>query len=483
MDSSDSLVKWLLVSVISIIVGVLAFGGFFMFRTTQALLQAVSDPTSLVQHLVTEDTKTDEKDCTNILVLGGGGKEYDDGSELVDSIMVASLCRDPAKLVFVSIPRDLVLKLDDFGYRKVNTLYILAKHQLGEEHAFDLMWEAAEKITNLPIHYYAYVDFRGFVDIFDALTGSGGLMVDVDPGFVDREFPGPNYSYRTVRFEQGLQSMDGEKALQYVRSRHGVSLDENISVASDFDRSRRQQQIISLLKDKLKDLLIGNDPSALVDTAVALQKNYSTNMTFQDILLLAALWKKVDIDHVYNIVLKEGPGELLYVPSQEVRNQLFNGGWILRPDGDDFNTIHKYIERVLKNPEIALRGTVPIEVLNGTKIPGLAGKIANTLMQEGITVYPQYGIRNTYSKKQYEGTVLIDRSQGQNLELLKEIQRILGKGEIIAETTEPQAYTMVGVTVILGNDYEEASQENINSANIDIEDYWLKQRTNSGATN
>jgi len=66
---------------------------------------------------------------------------------------------------------------------------------------------------------------------------------------------------------------------------------------------------------------------------------------------------------------------------------------------------------------------------------------------------------------------------------LKEIQRILGKGEIIAETTEPQAYTMVGVTVILGNDYEEASQENINSANIDIEDYWLKQRTNSGATN
>lgn len=482
MNSSDSLVKWLLISVISIIIGVLGFGGFFMFRTTQALLQAVSDPTSIVQHLVTEDTKMDERKCTNILVLGGGGKDYDDGSELVDSIMVASLCRDPAKLVFVSIPRDLVLKLDNFGYRKINTLYILAKHQLGEGHAFDLMWEAAEKITNLQMHYYAYVDFSGFVDIFDALTGSGGLVVNVDPGFIDREFPGPNYSYRTVRFEQGLQNMNGEKALQYVRSRHGISLDKNTSVASDFDRSRRQQQIISLLKDRLKDLFIGNDPTALIDTAEALQQNYSTNMTFRDMLLLATTWKQIDNDHIYNIFLKEGPGELLYVPSQEVRDRLFNGGWILRPDGDTFDTIHKYIERVIKNPEMALKGTVPIEVLNGTKIPGLAGKIANTLMQEGITIYPQYGIRNTYGKKQYEKTLLIDHSQGRNLELLKEIQRILGKGEIVAETTEPHSYTMVGVTVILGNDYQGNDQRDINSANIDIEDYWLKQKTNSGSS-
>ncbi len=479
MNSSDSLVKWLLVSVTSVFVGLLAFGGFFMFRTTQALLQAVSDPTSLVQHflpVVVEDTQADERGCTNILVLGGGGKEYDDGSELVDSIMVASLCRDPAKLVFTSIPRDLVLKLDNFGYRKINTLYILAKHQLGEEHAFDLMWEAAEKITNLPMHYYAYVDFRGFVDIFDALTGSGGLMVDVNPGFVDHEFPGPNYSYRTLRFEQGPQSMDGEIALQYVRSRHGVSLDDSVSVASDFDRSRRQQQIISLLKDKIKDIFLSDDAAALIDTATALQKNYSTDITFRDMLLLAGLWKKVDPSHVYNIVLKEGPGELLYVPSQEVRDQLFNGGWILRPDGDTFDTIHKYIARVLNNPEMALRGTVPVEVLNGTKVRGLAGKVANTLMQEGITIYPQYGIRNTYGKKQYEKTILIDRSSGQNLELLKETQRILGKGEIIAETKEPEVYSMVGVTIILGEDYVENNQAGINSANIDIEDYWLQQR-------
>ncbi len=483
MDSPDSLVKWLLISVISIIVGTLAFGGFFMFRTTQALLRIASDPAAIAHYIVDPiPTKVDERECTNVLVLGGGGKEYDDGSELVDSIMVASLCRNPDKLVFISIPRDLVLKLDDFGYRKINTLYILAKHQLGEDHAFDLMLEAGEKITNLPIHYYAYVDFRGFVDIFDAITGSGGLMVDVDPGFIDREFPGPNYSYRTVKFENGPQSMDGEKALQYVRSRHGFSLDDSVSVASDFDRSRRQQQIISLLKDRLKELFIGNDPTALIDTAVALQKNYSTNMAFRDMLLLAAQWKKVDANHVYNVVLKEGPGELLYVPSQAVRDQLFNGGWILRPDGDTFDTIQKYIERVMKNPEMALKGTIPIEVLNGTKVPGLAGKIANTLMQEGISVYPQYGIRNTHGKKQYEKTLLIDRSQGQNLELLKEIQRILGKGEIVAETTEPSAYTMVGVTVILGNDYEGSNQGDINSANIDIEDYWLKQRTNSGSS-
>ncbi len=452
-------------------VGLLGFGGFFMFHTTQAIFQGIKDPVTLIEKLPGNETKKDENGCSHILLMGGGGKDYDDGSELVDSIMVASVCNGPDQVIFTSIPRDLVIKVDKFGYRKINTLYILAKHQLGEAHSADLMLEAVTNITGLPVQYYAYVDFNGFINIFDALSGPNGLDVNVNPGFVDREFPGANYSYITVRFEEGMQKMDGKKALQYVRSRHGVNLTTGEGVASDFDRSRRQQEIIARLKDRIKDVLLGSDMTPLVDTANALQKSYETNIPVRDMLDLAARWKKVDKDHVYEVVLKEGPGELLYVPTLEVRQSLIGGAWFLLPIGGDFTAIQKYVARVLENPVRALKGTVPIEVLNGTKVVGLAGQISEKFLQEGITILSQYGIRNTYNKKQYPKTLLIDNSGGGNLELLKDAQRVLGKGEIVAENPEPKMYSSVGITVILGADILTADDKAIEPANVDIENY------------
>lgn len=450
---------------------ILSFGGFFMYRTTQALFQAIRDPVTLVNQLPGKETVKDEHGCSHILLMGGGGKEYDDGSELVDSIMVASICSNPDQVVFNSIPRDLVVQVEHFGYRKINTLYILAKHQLGEAHSADLMLEAVSKITGLPVQYYAYVDFKGFINIFDALAGPNGLDVEVNPGFVDREFPGPNYTYITVRFEQGIQKMDGKKALQYVRSRHGVNLTTGEGVASDFDRSRRQQQIIALLKDRIKDVLLGSDMTPLIDTANALQKSYETNIPLREMLDLAARWKKVTKDHVYDTVLKEGPGELLYVPSMEVRQQLAAGAWLLLPVGGDYSAIQKYIARVLANPVRALNGTVPIEILNGTKVKGLAGEISGKFLQEGITILSQYGIRNTLNKKQYPQTLLIDNSGGDNIELLKDVQRILGKGEIVAKNPEPRLYKNVGITIILGADIVPTDDSQITPANVDIENY------------
>ncbi len=461
----------LFIAVSIAVVGLLSFGGFFMYHTTQAIFQGIRDPITIIEKLPGNETEKDEHGCSHILLMGGGGKEYDDGSELVDSIMVASICNGPDQVIFTSIPRDLVLKVENFGYRKINTLYILAKHQLGEEHSADLMLAAVKEVTGLPVNYYAYVDFQGFVSIFDALAGPEGLDVDVNPGFIDREFPGANYSYITVKFEEGIQKMDGKKALQYVRSRHGVNLTTGENVASDFDRSRRQQQIIALLKDRIKDVLLGNDMTPLVNTANALQESYETNIPVRDMLDLAARWKKVDQSHVYEIVLKEGPGELLYIPSPEFRQSLVGNMWFLFPVGDDFTAIQKYVARVQANPARALSGTSPIEILNGTKVKGLAGQVSERFLQEGITILSQYGIRNTYNKKQYEKTLIIDNSGGGNIELVKDIQRLLGTGEIVAENPEPRLYSSVGITVILGADIVPTDDPSIAPGSVNLENY------------
>lgn len=441
-----------------------------MGRAVYTLVEAVQNPLTLVAAPTPPAEHQDESGCTHVLLLGGGGKEYDDGSELVDSIMVASLCHKPDQLIFTSIPRDLIVSVDHFGERKINTLYILAKHQLGEAHAFDLMLEAVQKITDFPIHYYAYVDFKGFIKIFDSLAGKDGLTIDVDPGFVDREFPGPNYTYITVRFEKGPQVMDGQKALQFARSRHGVGLTNGADVATDFDRSRRQQQVIAALKTRIKDVLFHADMTPLIDTINALQSSYQSNIPFQDMLSLANLWKTIDQEHTYNVVLKEGPGELLYIPSADIRARLYNNSWCLLPDGNSFDLIQKYLARVIANPVRALQGTTNVEVLNGTSTSGLAGQVASKIMHEGITVLSQYGIRNTYNKKLYPQTLIIDRT-GNNADLVQDIQKAMGIGMIVSTTTEPHLYPSAGITVIVGKDALGKQEGPINSANVDIENY------------
>ncbi len=470
MSENENAYQWLMLGFISLIIGTLAFGGFFMGKTVYTIVQAIQNPLVLVAAPTPPVAQQDKSGCTHVLLLGGGGKEYDDGSELVDSIMVASLCHQPDQLVFTSIPRDLMVQINNYGYRKINTLYILAKHQLGEERAFDLMLEGVRKVTDFPINYYAYVDFQGFTKIVDSIAGQEGLEINVDPGFIDREFPGPNYSYITVKFEKGLQRLTGTQALQFARSRHGVNLSTGESVASDFDRSRRQQQVILALKERAKDILFSGDVTPMLNTLNALQESYQTNIPFQDMLSLASLWKKVDQTQTFNVVLKEGPGELLYVPSVEERNQYYGGAWCLLPDGGNFKLIHQYLERVLANPERALQGTVNVEVLNGTKTPGLAGQIANKIMHKGITILSQYGVRNTYNRKAYDKTYIIDRT-GTNTELVNEIQKTLGNAEILTETTEPFLYSSVGVTVIVGQDSISSNQNAINNSNIDIENY------------
>lgn len=84
----------------------------------------------------------------------------------------------------------------------------------------------------IEIQYYSLVDFGGFKNIIDTL---GGITIDIPEGFTDTTYPTPDNGYMTIHFDSGVTLLDGEKALQYARSRHSTS---------DFARSLRQQQIV-----------------------------------------------------------------------------------------------------------------------------------------------------------------------------------------------------------------------------------------------
>jgi LCP family protein required for cell wall assembly len=116
-----------------------------------------------------------------------------------------------------------------------------------------LVRATVSKLLDVPIDYAVRVDFNGFIGLIDAI---GGIDLDVPTALYDGAYPTMDYGYMEVAFDAGLQHMDGQRALQYARIRH---------MDSDFERSRRQQEIILAAARKLRD----QNPLELLDTLAA----------------------------------------------------------------------------------------------------------------------------------------------------------------------------------------------------------------------
>lgn len=188
---------------------------------------------------------------TNILIMGIGGGNHA-GADLTDTMIIVSIWSTRDHMSFISVPRDI---WSDMLQDKINTAY-----HYGEEKkqggGMVLSKVAVEEVTGLPIHYGLIIDFAQFTRLIDAI---GGVDVSVSAGFTDDQYPiegkendgcngDPFYlcRYKSVTFTSGVEHMDGNRALMYVRSRHAEG-----SQGNDFSRNRRQQEILLALKNTM----------------------------------------------------------------------------------------------------------------------------------------------------------------------------------------------------------------------------------------
>jgi LCP family protein required for cell wall assembly len=181
----------------------------------------------------------------NILLIGID-RTSARSATLTDTMIVASLDPVGRTISMVSIPRDLVgVPLgggNDFG-PKLNSLYGYAERHrkdfpAGPERTLE---DAIGTLLGIPIHYYARLDFNGFIDIIDAV---GGVDVIVDHAFSDPTYDGYGLDGRGFAIEQGRQHLDGANALAYARVRKPAG-------ETDFTRADRQQQILVALKERV----------------------------------------------------------------------------------------------------------------------------------------------------------------------------------------------------------------------------------------
>ena len=285
----------------------------------------------------------------NFLLLGMGGGDHI-SPDLTDTMIFTSLGLQTNDLMMLAIPRDIWL--EDLQ-RKINAVYHFGEEEK-EGTGLVLTKSSVEKITGQVIHYAVLVDFEGFKDAIDLVDG---IEVFVDRSFTDPKYPVPgkenekceeeNFDcrYQALRFEAGWQTMDGEKALQFARSRNAKG-DEG----TDFARSQRQQKIILAFKNKLFSPKILLKPNKLLKLKEIAKKHIKTDLplnlnsgaALSGLFFRFSLAKKPIRTLSLETGNEENPQFLINPPSWEY------GQWVLRPRNGDWQKVQQYLKEKIE---------------------------------------------------------------------------------------------------------------------------------------
>jgi polyisoprenyl-teichoic acid--peptidoglycan teichoic acid transferase len=274
----------------------------------------------------------------NILLLGIGGAGHD-GGYLADTIILAQIRPDINKMVLSAIPRDYLVNLKQYGYRKINASFAEGYNQNKNfNEGGKLAREAVFEVTGLTIPYFAVVDFTGFEQAVDLL---GGVSVDIPKTFTDFTFPDEKDGYiPAVTFKQGLEVMTGRRALMYARSRHAAG-----GEGSDFARSVRQQLIIQAAKQKITELNLVSDAGKINQLATVLGNHFHTNIQPAELFRLYNLTKDYKSDGVISSNLE--PSTKLICP--DILEE--NGAYVLVPcAGYTATDIKKFFSDAFEGP-------------------------------------------------------------------------------------------------------------------------------------
>ncbi len=278
-----------------------------------------------------EYTPPKDEDRINVLLLGLGGKEQENGGLLTDSIMIVSFKKSTGKVALISIPRDLYVQMPGEEYQeKINTAYVLGEQKY--QNGLDYSKKTIGYITGLYIDYAAAVDFEAFKTIINALVG---IKIHLDSPFIeDKQWWCDENSQNCKPFivEAGEQVLDGERALFYVRSRFS---------SSDFDRARRQQQVMLAIKDKAFSLGVLTNPLTINKLFNAVAKNIRIDVAPWEIPDLIKLAQKADTNNITRKVFDTSPEGFLY---QTIKDEIY----ILLPVDGNFSRIREACQRIFE---------------------------------------------------------------------------------------------------------------------------------------
>lgn len=288
-----------------------------------------------------------QKDRINILVLGMGGNQHT-APDLTDTMILTSISTKGDDVAMISLPRDL---WSENLQAKINTAYHYGNKKT-EETGLSLAKKTALEVSGQKVDYALVIDLKSFERTINLV---GGVEVYLEKGFTDEFYPipgkeddqcngDPEYRCRfeTLKFDSGWHHLDGKQALKFVRSRHAQGPE-----GTDFARSRRQQMVITALKDKVLNLrfLASSQSRVFLQTVVDSIETDIPQEAYLDFLKLA--WK-----------LKDQPPRTVVIPADDPKTG--EKGVVYNPDGNkydqwvlvpkkDWQQVHDFVSRFIKS--------------------------------------------------------------------------------------------------------------------------------------
>ena len=224
----------------------------------------------------TLNTKNIDEPFT-ILLMGVDSEQEDiKGSSFNgDSLVLITFNPKTLNATMLSIPRDTYVPITCFAGQKKNKITHAAWY--GET----CMMSTIENMFDIDIDYYIKINFKGVVNIVDAL---GGVDVDV-PYSLCEQNSNREFGNNTVYVREGFQTLNGEQALALARNRHPwteyCSPEWTNYDSNDFVRGQNQQLVIQGMLNKIKNI---NSVDTFYDMLNSISNSMETNMSTENIL-------------------------------------------------------------------------------------------------------------------------------------------------------------------------------------------------------
>lgn len=231
-----------------------------------------------------------------------------------DAIMLVSLDPVEDSIGILHIPRDLhLVPVGTADFLRVNTLLVEGE-ALQEGYGPEFAMETIAYNLGIYVDRYIAVDFLAFEYLIDAI---GGVEITTTYTIDDPTFPDMDYGFDPFYLPAGTHLLDGHRALQYARTRHGDN---------DFERGRRQLQVLEAIHERI--LSEGLFMQLVVDAPQILQDLNGliyTDLTLADMLMLGTFVLNVNgedistgtIDQRYNLVYALPNGRQVYIIDRE----------------------------------------------------------------------------------------------------------------------------------------------------------------------
>lgn len=250
----------------------------------------------------------------NVLMIGSDAR---DDHELSDTLMIGQYNSKQKTLKIASIMRDTYINIPEYGYYKINAAYALGGP--------DLVRKTIEENFDVPLNYYAIVDFKAFPQVVDLLAPNG---IEVDIPYEMSHGIG-------MVLEPGKQVLHGNEALGYVRFRHDAM--------SDFGRVARQQEVISKIKEQAVSVnTVTSLPKILgtLDAYVATNVDMKTMLGMGTGLALNNFGEvetlRIPLDDTYTDGYYDAAGQVLEIDFEENKKALQD---FLRPTPNKTSTL------------------------------------------------------------------------------------------------------------------------------------------------